>query len=63
VKVLVNGAGLGGAGDVLDQPIELTERMTILNCVSLVQLTQLFGRDMAERGRGWLMDTSSVGGE
>jgi hypothetical protein len=63
VNVLVNGAGLGGAGDVLEQPIELTARMTILNCVSPVQLTQLFGRDMAERGRGWLLHISSVGGE
>jgi len=62
VDVLINGAGLGGAGDTLDQPIELVERMTILNCVSLVQLTQLFGRDMAARGRGWMLQISSVGG-
>jgi hypothetical protein len=63
VDVLVNGAGLGGAGDVLEQPIELTERMTVLNCVAPVQMTQLFGRDMAKRGRGWLLHISSVGGE
>jgi len=62
VDILINGAGLGGAGDTLDQPIDLVERMTILNCVSLVQLTQLFGRDMAARGRGWMMQISSVGG-
>ena len=43
VDVLVNGAGLGGAGDPFEQPIELAERMTHLNCVTLVQLTQLFG--------------------
>jgi short-subunit dehydrogenase len=63
VDVLVNGAGLGGAGEVLEQPIELTERMTVLNCISLVQLTQLFGKDMATRGRGWIMQISSVGGQ
>jgi len=62
VDVLVNGAGLGGAGDTFSQPIELVERMTILNCISLVQLTQLFGKDMIERGRGWLLHISSVGG-
>ncbi|XMA13637.1 hypothetical protein WAI453_006428 [Rhynchosporium graminicola] len=62
VDVLVNGAGLGGAGDPFTQPIELTERMTTLNCISLVQLTQLFGGDMIKRGRGWLLHISSVGG-
>jgi len=62
VDVLVNGAGLGGAGDVLEQPIEFTERMTVLNCIAPVQLTQLFGNDMAGRGRGWLLHISSVGG-
>ncbi|KAH6664303.1 hypothetical protein B0J14DRAFT_523471 [Halenospora varia] len=62
VDVLVNGAGLGGAGDTFSQPIELVERMTILNCISLVQLTQLFGKDMIERGWGWLLHISSVGG-
>jgi len=63
VDVLVNGAGLGGAGHTLDQPIELTERMTILNCVTPVQLSQLFGRDMVKRGKGWMLQISSVGGK
>jgi hypothetical protein len=63
VDILVNGAGLGGAGDPFTQPIELTEQMTTLNCISLVQLTQLFGRDMIKRGRGWLLHISSVGGK
>ena len=62
VDVLVNNAGLGGAGDTFEQPIELAERMTTLNCISLVQLTQLFGRDMIKRGRGWMLHVSSVGG-
>jgi len=62
VDILVNGAGLGGAGETLEQPIELVERMTVLNCISLVQLTQLFGNDMVARGRGWILHISSVGG-
>jgi hypothetical protein len=62
VDVLVNNAGLGGAGDTLEQPIELAERMIQLNCTSLVQLSQLFGREMKERGRGWMLHVSSVGG-
>lgn len=62
VDVLVNGAGLGGAGDTFEQPVELTEAMTTLNCTSLVVLSQLFGRDMIKRGRGWMLQISSVGG-
>jgi len=62
VDVLVNGAGLGAAGDIFTQPIDLAERMTMLNCVALVQLTQLFGGDMIKRDRGWILHISSVGG-
>lgn len=63
VDVLINNAGLGGAGDTLEQPIELSERMTTLNCTTPVQLSQLFGRDMASRNRGWILQVSSVGGK
>jgi len=63
IDVLVNDAALGAAGDTFDQPIELVERMTTLNCIALVQLTQLFGRDMMSRGRGgWILQLSSVVG-
>lgn len=62
VDVLVNGAGLGGAGDTFEQPVELAEAMTTLNCTALVVLSQLFGRDMIKRGRGWMLQISSVGG-
>ncbi|KAJ5285699.1 hypothetical protein N7524_001005 [Penicillium chrysogenum] len=62
IDILVNGAGLGGAGDTLEQPVELVESMTTLNCISLVQLTQLFGRGMVKRGHGWILQISSVGG-
>jgi hypothetical protein len=63
VSVLVNNAGLGAAGDTLEQPIDIAERMTILNCITVVQLSQLFGRDMAKRGKGWILQVSSVGGK
>ncbi|KAL4759427.1 SDR family NAD(P)-dependent oxidoreductase [Aspergillus foveolatus] len=61
VNVLVNGAALGAAGDPFEQPVELVERMTTLNCISLVQLAHLFGNDMIKRGIGWMMHISSVG--
>jgi hypothetical protein len=63
ISVLINNAGLGAAGETLEQPIEIVERMTILNCITPVQLTQLFGRGMAQRGKGWMLQNSSVGGK
>ncbi len=46
VEVLVNNAGFGAAGEALEQPIELDQRMITLDCIALVQLTLLFGKDM-----------------
>jgi len=63
VDILVNDAALGASGDTMDQPLELVERMTTLNCITLVQLTQLFGRDMMSQGRGWILQLSSVLGK
>ncbi len=62
VDILVNDAGLGHAGDVLNQPTELAEQMINLNCTALVVLTQLFGKDMVGRGRGWILQLSSIVG-
>jgi short-subunit dehydrogenase len=63
VDVLVNDAAPEGAGDTFEQPIELAEGMTTLNCTILVVLSQLFGRYMINRGRGWMLQISIVGGE
>jgi hypothetical protein len=63
VEILVNNAALGAAGETMEQPLELVERITTLNCIALVQLTLLFGNDMLKRGRGWLLHVSSVGGK
>ncbi len=63
VEVLVNNAGLGAAGETMEQPIELAERITTLKCIALVPLTLLFGSDMLKCGRGWLLHVSSVGGK
>jgi uncharacterized protein len=60
VDVLVNDAGLGASGDTMEMPLDLVERMTTLNCISLVQLTQLFGSDMIKRQRGWILNVSST---
>lgn len=62
VDVLVNNAGIGAGGDPFSQSIELTEKMTTLNCTTPVQLIQLFGGDMCKRNKGWMLQVTSVGG-
>jgi hypothetical protein len=62
VSVLVNNAGLGAAGDPMEQDVELAERMVTLNCITPVQLARLFGDDMINRGEGWMLHVTSVGG-
>jgi hypothetical protein len=62
VDILCNNAALGHAGDVMMQPEALTERMIALNCIALVNLTQFFGKDMVKRGKGWILQTSSIVG-
>lgn len=62
VDILVNNAGVGGAGDVMEQSEDLPETIIYLNCIALVQLTQLFGKDMVKRGKGWILELTSVAG-
>lgn len=62
VSVLVNDAGLGHGGDSMNQSAELSEQMIALNCTAVVVLTQLFGKDMIQRGEGWILQVSSIVG-
>ena len=52
VDLLVNNAGLGKYGPLLDQSWKELENMIAVNLVSLTQLTWLFAGDMRERGDG-----------
>lgn len=63
IDVLVNNAGVGAGGDPMTQSIDLTEKMTYLNCIAPVQLIQLFGKDMCDRNKGWMLQVTSVGGK
>jgi short-subunit dehydrogenase len=61
VDVLVNNAGFGLFGKELDIPWERTQQMLQLNMLCLTQLSKLFGRDMAKRGNGYLLQIASTG--
>ena len=59
---LVANAGIGHTEAFLDAPFSKISELVTLNALSLTQLAQLFGRGMAERGRGRIMTVSSIAG-
>ncbi len=62
VDVLVNNAGYGAHGAVLDIPIEKQLRMVDLNVKALVELTHHFVPGMVARGSGRIMQVGSTAG-
>ena len=62
VDILINNAGFGGHGAHIDRPLEREMAMIDLNVKALVTLTHRFGREMAERGRGRILNVGSTAG-
>lgn len=60
VDLLVNCAGFGMTGDVLDQPLDRLEGMLALNVVTLTSLCHRFGGRMRERGHGAILNVAST---
>jgi short-subunit dehydrogenase len=58
--LLVNNAGVGLYGAVLDHAPERVESMLRLNIVALTELALLLGRRMARRGSGAILNVSST---
>ncbi len=61
VDVLINNAGWGHFQHFLDADLSRITQMLQLNLVSLTELTHRFGRAMRARGRGHVLNVSSVG--
>lgn len=59
-NLLVNNAGVGLYGGVLDHAPARVEAMLRLNVVALTELALLLGRRMAERGSGAIVNVSST---
>jgi len=60
VDVLVNNAGFGAHGAIVDLPVERQLEMIELNVAALVHLTCLFLPGMKERGRGGILNVGST---
>lgn len=62
ISVLVNNAGFGQFGQFLNRDPEEEARLLALNVTVPVRLTRLFGRAMARRRRGHILQVGSLAG-
>lgn len=60
VDVLINNAGYGIFGPVLDAPLSDVEGIGMLNMVALSSLTRQLAPAMVERGRGGILNLGSI---
>lgn len=60
VDALVNNAGFGITKAFQDSDYQRVVDMLQVNITSLTQLTHLFLPDMVRRGRGWILNVSSL---
>lgn len=61
VDVLINNAGFGEHQYFVEQTWDRVAQQLQLNIVTLTELSHRFGRAMAARGRGHLLNVSSIG--
>ena len=59
IDILINNAGFGGHGPFVERPLADDLAMIDLNVKALVALCHHFGSQMAERGRGKILNVSS----
>ncbi len=62
VDVLVNCAGFGTSGEFAELDLDTEVDLINLNVIALVQLTQLYLKDMIARRHGRILNVSSLGG-
>ncbi|MCB9230304.1 MAG: SDR family oxidoreductase [Bacteroidia bacterium] len=60
VDILVNNAGFGIQGYFLDMDMAHIKQMNTLNINSLIELTQLFARQMKDNGGGYILQVASM---
>lgn len=62
IDILINNAGFGGQGRHIDRALEDELGMIDLNVKALVALSHHFGREMAKRARGRILNVGSTAG-
>lgn len=62
VDVLINNAGVGWAAPAVDMPLDRWEGVLATNVTGTFLMTQEVGRSMLDRGRGSVINISSIAG-
>jgi short-subunit dehydrogenase len=62
VDYLINNAGTGGHGTILERNLQDDINMIVLNVITYVTLTHLFAKQMADRRGGKILNVGSVAG-
>lgn len=60
IEILVNNAGVGLKGNFFDDDQLRTLQMAQLNMLSLMELTQLYGKDFLKKNKGRILNISSI---
>ena len=60
VDLLVNNAGFGTVGRLVNQDVDAQARMVELNVTTVVRLSHVAAWQMADRGRGGILNVSSL---
>lgn len=59
IDILINNAGFGCFGPMLEQSVEQIDEVLAVNVVALTRLTRLFAQTMKEQGGGYILLVSS----
>jgi short-subunit dehydrogenase len=62
IDILVNNAGFGSYGPFLDDDTQTDRDLIELHVGTVTTLTKLFGREMADRGGGRILNNASLAG-
>jgi short-subunit dehydrogenase len=62
IDLLINNAGFGLSGSFLSHDLKQEETQVQVNVQALIALTHIFGRSMAARGRGGIINLASNSG-
>ncbi len=60
VSILVNNAGLGYDAPFMESDVPTQETLLEVNISALTKMMRLFGQDMAKRGKGGILNVSSI---
>lgn len=60
IDILVNNAGFATYGDFIDLELEKQNNLAMVNMMAVMNLSYLFGKDMANRKQGKIINIASI---